>query len=63
VLKCASDADYFYTVLVMVSNGARKRTLAGKRVPQNGSIDTNFDPPEFPLDSTFNIQIRYLPDV
>jgi hypothetical protein len=27
--------------------------LAGKRVYHNGSIDTNFDPPEFPLDSTF----------
>ncbi len=39
---------------MMVSLGARWRTLAGKRGHHNGSIDTNFDPPLFPLDSTFN---------
>ncbi len=37
----------------MVSLGAWKMKFAGNTVYPCGSIDTNFDPPEFPLDSTF----------
>ncbi len=33
---------------------ARKRTLAGKTVYKNGSIDTISDPPLFSLDCTVN---------
>jgi hypothetical protein len=45
---------FFVDFLVIVTIGALKRTLAGKRVHQNGSIDTN-GPPQFSLGSTFNI--------
>ncbi len=44
----------FYVPLVMVSFGARQRTLAVKRVHHCWSTDTNFDPPQLPLDSTYN---------
>jgi hypothetical protein len=46
----------------MVSIGALKRTLAGKTVHQNVSIDTSFgfDPPQFSLDSTFKFTIMDL---
>ncbi len=50
--KCAKYAENVFALLVMVSIGALKRTLAGKTVYQNGSIDTSFDPPQFSLDST-----------
>ncbi len=40
--KRTKDAENVYAPLVMVS---RKRTLAGKTVYQNRSIDTSFDPP------------------
>jgi hypothetical protein len=39
VSKCAKDAENVFAPLVIVSIGARKRTLAGKTVHQNGSID------------------------
>jgi hypothetical protein len=52
--KSTKAAENIYAPLEMVSFGARYRTLAGKRVHKNGSIDTNFDHPLFPLDSTFN---------
>jgi hypothetical protein len=42
-----------FSLLLMVSIGALQRTLAGKTVHQNGSIDIGFDPPQFSLDSTF----------
>ncbi len=54
VSKCTKDAETVYARLVMVSIWGWKRTLAGKRVHHNGSIDTSFDPPLFSLDSTFN---------
>jgi hypothetical protein len=38
----------------MVSLGAWQMTLADNTVYPCGSIDTNFDPAWFPLDSTFN---------
>jgi hypothetical protein len=47
--KCTKDAENVYAPLVMVSIGAGKRTLAGKTVYKNGSIDTSFDPPLFSL--------------
>ncbi len=52
--KCTKDAQNVYAPLVMVSIWGRKRTLDNKRVYQNGSIDTRFDPPLLSLDSTFN---------
>ena len=52
--KSTKAAENVYVSLVMVSIGGRQRTVAGKRVHHNGSIDTNFDPPQFPLDSSFN---------
>jgi hypothetical protein len=53
--KCTKDAEnVVYALLVMVSIGAPKRTLAGKRLHHNELIDTNFDPPLFTLDRTFN---------
>jgi len=39
VSKCAKDAENVFAPLVIVSIGARKRTLAGERVHQNGLID------------------------
>ncbi len=45
------DAESVFALLVMVSIGALKRTLAGKTIHQNGSIDTSFGPPQFSLDS------------
>ncbi len=39
----------------MVSIRAWQMTLAGTTVYPCGSIDTNFDPPEFSLGSTFNV--------
>ncbi len=53
VAKCAKDAENNSAPLVMVFNGARRRTLAVQAVHQNGSIDTSFDPPQFSLNSTF----------
>jgi hypothetical protein len=53
VLKCTKDAEQVYAPLVMVSFGAMWRTLAGQTVYHNESIDTNFDTPPVPLDSTF----------
>jgi hypothetical protein len=53
--KCNKDAENVYAPLVMVSIGAQKRTLAGKTVYQNRSIDTSFNPLPFSLDSTFNV--------
>jgi hypothetical protein len=44
ISKCTKDAENVYAPLVNVSIGARKRTLTGKTVFQNGSIDTSFDP-------------------
>ncbi len=35
-------------------------TLAGNTVYPSGSIDTNFDPPQFPLDSTFKFGLKYI---
>jgi hypothetical protein len=55
--KCPKDAENAYAPLVMVSIGARKRTLANKKVYKNGSIDTSFDPPLFPLDSIFKVTL------
>ncbi len=55
--KCTKDAENVFALLVMVSIGALKRTLAGKTVHQNGLIDTSFDPPQFSLDSTFKGRI------
>ncbi len=52
--KCTKDPENVYAPLMMVSIGARKRTLAGKTVYNDGSIDGKFDPPLFSLDSTFN---------
>jgi hypothetical protein len=53
--KCTKDAEnVIYALLVMVSIGAPKRTLAGNRLHHNRSLDTNFDPPLFPLDRIFN---------
>jgi hypothetical protein len=49
--KSIKVAENVYAPLMMVLG--KVRTLAGKRVHHNGSIDTNFDPPQFPLDSTF----------
>ncbi len=34
--------------------GQGKEHLPAREDIINGSIDTNFDPPQFPLDSTFN---------
>jgi hypothetical protein len=51
--KSTTAAKYIYDTLVMVSLGAWKMTFAGNTVYPCGSIDTNFDPPQFPLDSTF----------
>ena len=42
--KSITVAENLYAPLVMVSLGAKYRTLAGKRGHHNGSIDTNFDP-------------------
>ena len=47
------DAKTVYVALVMVSIWGRKMTLADKTVYPYGSVDTNFDPPWFSLDSTF----------
>ncbi len=47
--KCTIDAENVYAPLVMVSIVARKRTLAGKTVYINGSLDTSLDPPPFSL--------------
>ncbi len=43
--KSITVAENVYAPLVMVSLGAKYRTLGGKRGHHNGSIDTNFDPP------------------
>ncbi len=43
--KSTKAAENVYAPLVMVSLGARLRTLAGNAVYPCGSIDTNFDPP------------------
>jgi hypothetical protein len=51
--KSTTAAKYVYAPLVMVSFGAWKTTLAGNTDFHCGSINTNFDPPQFPLDSTF----------
>ena len=51
--KCTKDAKTVYVALVMVSIWGRKMTLADKTVYRYGSVDTNFDPPWFSLDSTF----------
>ncbi len=45
--RCTKDAENAYAALVMVPIWGRKRTLADKTVYQNGSIDTNLDPPLF----------------
>ncbi len=55
---CDKDAENVYAPLVMVSIGAGKRTLAGKTVYKNGSIDTSLDPLLFSLDSTFKFTLR-----
>ncbi len=47
------DAENVYAPVVIVFIYARKRTLAGKTIDQDGSIDTSFDPPKFSIDSTF----------
>jgi hypothetical protein len=47
--KSTKATKNVYAPLVMVSLGARKRTLADKRVHHNGSIDTNFNPPPPPV--------------
>jgi hypothetical protein len=53
---CAKGAENIYAPLVMLSIGARKRTLAGQTVYRNGSIDTSFRPTSmFSFDSTFNV--------
>jgi hypothetical protein len=52
--KSSTAAKNVYTPLVMVSLGAWKTTLAGNTDFHGGSIDTNFYPPQFRLDSTFN---------
>ncbi len=57
--KCTKHAENVYAPLVMMSTGAWKRTLAGKRAHHNESTDTNFDPPLFSLDSTFLIILFY----
>jgi hypothetical protein len=57
VSKYTKDAENVFALLVMVSIGALKRTLAGKTFHQNGLIDTSFDPPQFSLDSTFKGRI------
>jgi hypothetical protein len=51
--KSSTAAKNVYTPLVMVSLGAWKTTLAGNTDFHGGSIDTNFYPPQFRLDSTF----------
>jgi hypothetical protein len=51
--KSTTAAKFIYDTLVMVSLGAWKMTFASNTVYPCGSIDTNFDPPYFPLDSTF----------
>jgi hypothetical protein len=52
--KSSTAAKNVYTPLVMMSLGAWKTTLAGNTDFHCGSIDANFDPPQFRLDSTFN---------
>jgi hypothetical protein len=42
--KSTIATENVYAPLVMVSFRARYRTLVGKGVHHNGSIDTNFDP-------------------
>jgi hypothetical protein len=51
--KCIKNAENVYAPFVMVSIGARKRTLAGNTVYKNGSIDTSFYPPLFSFENTF----------
>ncbi len=47
--KCTKYAENVYAPLVMVSIVARKRTLAGKTVFINGSLDSSPDLPPFSL--------------
>jgi hypothetical protein len=47
--KCTKDAIEKGKILCSI--GGRKRSLAGKTVYQNVSIDTSFDPPLFSFDS------------
>jgi hypothetical protein len=58
--KSSTAAKNVYTPLVMVSLGAWKTTLAGNTDFHCGSIDANFDPPQFRLDSTFKYLTPYL---
>jgi hypothetical protein len=55
--KCTKDAENVNAPLVMVSIGARKRTLSGLTVNKNKAINTSFDPPLFSLDNTFKDEI------
>jgi hypothetical protein len=55
--KSVLVGSVIHAPLVMVSIGARKRSLAGQTAYKNGSIDTSFEPPLFSLDSTFNTRI------
>jgi hypothetical protein len=53
--KSTKAAENVYAPLVMVSLGWCKvnDTCRQENTSNNGSIDTNFDPLQFPLDSTF----------
>jgi hypothetical protein len=54
--KSTTTAKYVYAPLVMVSLGHDERH--GNPDFHCGSIDTNFDPPQFPLDSNFKRHAR-----